>query len=711
MARPKRKWTDADALEKVTRVVDPDAQQPDRLEWERKNFRNLAYLSGIQHFAQDPISGRLHPIRDVKRRKQRDFVANLILPTVVRAVAKITNLKGGFTVAPNSSERVDREGAKIGEKFFDYVRADESFNEKIQQALMWAANTGLGVLKVTWDPEAGDPQRVFLMSEEEKMQAGMAGNGGPVAADPGLSPEAKQEKERRGEFEDVPQGDFDIAEVSPFAFYWDPDAKSGMLERSGWCATKTLMSKSKVERQFGVKLKGKIQSDQWTTHNTLYEEAISYFHGGQAAIGRTVPGKDKRQHPRVTVVEYFEKAHRENDYKGRYVVIAGDTVLVNKDNPYTKIGFDLPFVTFGWIPRPGGFVSIDLTSNLTDPQRAYNESNQHMMEVERFQGYPILVVWRGAGLKSHRIPNYPGPVLEVNPSMGPPVQIPPAPLPQYIYQNVENRRREMQEIASQGDVGKGKAPGQVRGSQAISTLLNEDNMILNLIAQSHFASLARMGKIILALAGHFYDSRRIVKLLGDDSHWDVLSFIGADLRGNYDVRVSGEAARVDSSKVRQAVVMDLVTAGFLNPGDPSDKQLVMDSLYLSLADQPFEDRLIDKRNSERENEKLLQAGRLLAEVGPQAAPVAMSEMPMVRDFEDHQVHIEEHDKMRKSMEYMELPPQAQQLIDSHVDKHKTFAAQEMQQQLEIQMLMSQNGGQPKPPGQASQPKAPGPKNQ
>lgn len=711
MTKRKKQWNTTEALEAVSRAVDPDAQQPDRLEWERRMFRNLAYLSGIQHFSQDPISGRLLPLRDRRGRKRIDFTANLILPTVVKAVAKITGLSGAFTVAPNSGERKDREAAKIGEKFFDFVRLSEDFQDKEDRALLWAANTGLGVLKITWDPDAGDPERVYTMSPEEKEAAGLGGVSGTVASDPGLSPEAQRMKLDRGEYEDIPRGDISIDVVSPYAFYWDADSKDGGLEDCFWAAQKTLVDVDKVYERYGVTVeKGKVMRDTWTSHNTLYEEAISYFHGGQAAIGRTVPGRDRKQNPRVTVVEYFERPAKSNDHEGRYVVVAGDQVVVNKENPYAAIGFPLPFVKFGWIPRPGGFVSIDLTGHLTDPQRAYNESNQHMMDMEKQQGYPILVTWKGSGIKSHRIPNYPGPVLELNPTFGPPIQIPPAPLPQYVYQNVENRRREMQEIASQGDVSRGST-GQVRGSQAISKLLDEDNVILNLVAKGHFNSLARCGRIILALAGRFFDTDRIVKLLGADSHWDVMSFVGADMRGNFDLRVTGEASRIDTSKMRQAVIMELVTAGFLDTKNPADKQLVLDSLYLKLPDQPFEDMLIDKRNAERENEKLIDVAHLLMEAGPDAAPMAMQEMPMVREFEDHRVHIGEHDKLRKGREYQELPQQAQQLIDQHVQGHQKLAAQEMQEQLELELMMTQNGGKPAPKGEASQPKQSKPQSQ
>ena len=60
--------------------------------------------------------------------------------------------------------------------------------------------------------------------------------------------------------------------------------------------------------------------------------------------------------------------------------------------------------------------------------------------------------------------------------------------------------------------------------------------------------------------------------------------------------------------------------------------------------------------------------------------------------------------MRKSNEYEELPPQAQQLIDLHIEEHKKYIAQEMEAQMEMQLMMSQNGGAPAPKGKPSNPR-------
>lgn len=697
------KWDNNKAFENVTKLVDPDGHQPDRLEWERRMFRNLAYFSGIQHFSQDPISGRLWETLEVPGRRRVDFTANMVLPYTTRAVSKLVNLEGSFAVAPNSSERKDKEAAKIAEKFFAYIRHDEGFRSKKERCTMWAACTGMGIMKVVWDPDAGEPERVYTLNKDEKIVAGVETVSGPVAAPPDIPPELRQRKDQVGEFEDVSQGDVSFEVVSPFAFYWDSDAKDGGLESALWSATKTLVDIDKIKDRWPRK-GAKVKPDSYASYNTLYEEAIALFHGGQASIGRTVPRTDYIGKDRATVIEYFERGTRANGHKGRYVVIAGkNTVLHNGPNPYVAAGIGLPFVIFSWIPRPGGFVSVDLVGQLTDVQRSYNRSVSHMQDVEATNGFPILVTWKGSGVKSHRIPNYPGAVLEVNPTFGAPAQIPPAPLPPYVGENIQTRLREFADISAQPDVGQGKAPGQVRGSRGIEMLLGEGDQILNAISSSHFDAVAKVGRMALALAGQFYTQSRVIKIIGEGSHWDVMAFLGADLRGNYDVRVTGEPGRIDGAQVRQALIMDLVTAGFLNPQDPSDRQLVLDTLYLKPPDQPFEDLLIDKRNAERENEQLLAVAAGIGDVGG-GVPQSFGGLPSVRDFEDHDVHMETHNKMRKSTDYQTLSPQGQKLIDQHVEGHQQYAAQAMQQQLEIQLMMQGGGSTPAPKGEASQPK-------
>ena len=46
--------------------------------------------------------------------------------------------------------------------------------------------------------------------------------------------------------------------------------------------------------------------------------------------------------------------------------------------------------------------------------------------------------------------------------------------------------------------------------------------------------------------------------------------------------------------------------------------------------------------------------------------------PDVRDFYNHEAHIKEHNKFRKSETYAQLPIELKTIIDAHVEQHMAF---------------------------------------
>ncbi len=73
-------------------------------------------------------------------------------------------------------------------------------------------------------------------------------------------------------------------------------------------------------------------------------------------------------------------------------------------------------------------------------------------------------------------------------------------------------------------------------------------------------------------------------------------------------------------------------------------------------------------------------------IPPPTVPV---KLPIVRDFYDHETHIQVHNRFRKTQEYDELPQELQMLVDQHVAEHEQAImapqiAQQQQQQAEQQ---------------------------
>jgi hypothetical protein len=66
---------------------------------------------------------------------------------------------------------------------------------------------------------------------------------------------------------------------------------------------------------------------------------------------------------------------------------------------------------------------------------------------------------------------------------------------------------------------------------------------------------------------------------------------------------------------------------------------------------------------------------------PVTLPPMPIQLPTVRPFYDHEIHLLMHNRFRKSDFYDNLPPAIQQIIDQHCAEHEQYL---MQQQMPVQ---------------------------
>jgi hypothetical protein len=158
---------------------------------------------------------------------------------------------------------------------------------------------------------------------------------------------------------------------------------------------------------------------------------------------------------------------------------------------------------------------------------------------------------------------------------------------------------------------------------------------------------------------------------------------------------------------KRQMVLDLWDRQILTP-DQKDRVLKMIDMPSDL-DALMQDDVIDRDRANEENEAFLGLGgeEGLAKIqqarGPailEAEQETMSGIPgddmagtlrglgvEPRDFENHQVHLERHNRFRKGRQYRALSPQAQAIVDEHCDRHSQFLA-----------LMAGGGMMPDPAG-------------
>jgi hypothetical protein len=112
-----------------------------------------------------------------------------------------------------------------------------------------------------------------------------------------------------------------------------------------------------------------------------------------------------------------------------------------------------------------------------------------------------------------------------------------------------------------------------------------------------------------------------------------------------------------SMSARAEFTFNLIDRGILNIQDTGDRYKIMKMLEVGYTDMLYDDYSLYVNQAQNEN-KMFEEGK----------------PSRVRDFQDHEVHIREHNRFRNGTKYEQLPQVMQEYLDSHVLEHLQFQA-------------------------------------
>lgn len=633
---------------------------------EQSWFGNLAYYAGQQLFSER--NGAILPIRSASLRKRVRHTANEIRPRVIRAVSKVMGFDPEASVTPQSGDRSDRHAAKVAEKILEHLEQVTSFNKKKRQALIWAAITGSGWIRASWDPDAGLANRIYL--DEEGM--------------PDIAPmydiNLRNDAEIAGRFEDVYPGEVDLEVINPFAMRWDQNAKDGGMDAASWVAEVQAIPMETAVNLYGSSVRRAEQEDG-DSGSQRYIDSLSVLDQRQTgAIGDV---NDELFGERVRRVQFIERPMKSNKWRGRLIILVGNKVVRDDRSPFVEADIELPYAKVDWFPNPGQFTGGSLVSDLRYPQKSYNRSRSMALEIERRHGYPVTWIPKGSDVKKHQLKSHPGMTYEYNAAAGKPIFGVQPQVPPYVAQNAAIARDEMDSISAQSLPESSKLPGQLRSGAAIRMMQADGNQVLTPTVESAMDFVSSIGTMMLSLAHRHYSSERSIVTAGKGSGYDVSYFSSADMRGHYHVRVRSKMGSNESPEAYQARLGDMVEAGILDPQNPMDKLALLKALNFRTTDELVSRKLGAVEKQERELDAMIR--------GMQAA---------VHPWDDHAVHAAELEAFMQSLEFERLDDQVKMLIVEHWQGH----TQVIQQQMEAQMRLAEaSRGTPGVKGEASKP--------
>lgn len=635
-----------------------------RTQFERQWYLNLAFYFGKQNYIAQDVKGigtrLVLPPAPPWRVRQ---VVNRIRPIIRTELAKLTSQKPSASVIPSSSEDKDMFAAQAGEQIWESMYSGKNIQGALKQALWWTCITGTGYVKTYWD---GSKQDV------------VSGQPGDICYDP----------------------------ETPFHILV-PDLREENLENQPFLIHSSTRTPEWVNMRYKRTLDGREVAPNSKSNNEILDDAFL-----------NLIGSNNDDPNSVLIHEVFIKPGAIPKWpNGAMFTVSEDMVLQYFDHyPYSHNEFCV--AKFDHIPT-GRFYSDSVIVDLIPIQREYNRTRSQIIEAKNRMAKPQLSAPAGS-IDVKKMTTEPGQVIEYKPGFTPPQPIPLQPIPNYVLQEIQQLQQDMDDISGQHEVSKGGVPPGVTAATAISYLQEQDDTMLVTTIDCVEKGVEKIARHTLSYVGQYWDIPRLVKITGTDGSFDSAMFKGSQLNGNTDIRVEAGSALPTSKAAKQALIMDFMKLGFIDP--PTGMQV----LEMGGITKLYEAVQIDQAQARRENLKManldpkmimqdMQQKSAVAQGAPdpatgQVQPPNVNQMtgkPLLPDptipvnsWDNHAIHIDIHNRFRKSQAFEQLDELNKMLFELHVQKHmETIAGVHIGGQPTSEMMISiaeQQANQPPP---------------
>jgi hypothetical protein len=606
-----------------------------RTQIERQWYLNMAFYQGRQWVTYMNsgqgigVAGKLvvPPAPPYRVR----MVINRIRSIVRTELSRMISNKPNASVVPASSEDEDLFAAQAGEQVWESIYWTHDLKTVFKRCAFWMSTCGTGYVKVWWDKDA-------------KCKSG----------------------------DDTVVGDIKYAPVTPFHIYV-PDLTEEEIENQQWVINAYTKPVSWVNQMYGEDFKATVVAS-----NEIVENGFLNLQNASA----------NAQPDSCLVLEMWLKAGASKYFPdGGFVTVVDNRVVSIKKEMF----FDhqqFPFIKFDNVPT-GAYYAASVLEDVIPIQRELNRTRSQVLEAKNRMAKPQLLAAKGS-IDPAKITSEPGIVIQYRPGLPPPSPLPLQPLPNYVLEEMNRSVSDIEDIASQHAVSKGMAPPGIRAATAIAYLQERDDSVLATTFQGIESGWEKIAKQTLSLVVQFWDTERIVQITGVDGSFDSIALKGAKIARGTDIRMEAGSALPISKAARQSLLMDMMTQGIIPP------QQGLKLMEVGGVNKLYEELAVDERQAQRENlrmrsltiddimQHLAQANESLqvADENPDDGPagndmqtgeplLAAPNIIPVNTWDNHQTHIEVHNRFRKGQAFELLPDEIKQQFEAHVQAHAT----------------------------------------
>ncbi len=614
------------------------ARTKEQLQW----YRNLSLYEGKHDFrvgapgslAQDRL------FQPPRQKGQAKKVINRIKPIVRTQISRLISQKPSSSAVPASSEDQDLFAAQAAEQILQSQYDKRNLRKAFTQAAFWISITGNGFIKTWWDPNLFD------------------------------------------RYSQMP-GDIDYGSVPPFNILV-PDLRIQEIQEQPYVIHTYTKSVTWLQTFFAERLQGIKLQPSARSASTFLDEAYYKLQGSKESEPDSCVIREVWVKPGACLLMP----------QGGLVTLVDDNIVQITDQGIPYQHGDFPFTHFTDIPS-ATFYASSVIQDLEVLQLEYSSLRSQIAESREKMAKPQLLAPKGS-ISAAKVTNTVGLVIEYRPGMERPNPLPLTQLPQYIFEEQAQILSDMEDLSGQHQVSKGQTPPGVTAATAIGFLQEKDDTFLATTYGSIEYGWVSIGRQTLALAQQFWNVARTVKVVGEDGIFDVQSFSASDLVDGTDVRVEPGSALPESKSARIATLLDLMNMGHISSQDGlammeiGGVSKIVDNLQVDQR-QAMRENLLMRKLTDEEIDKFDMIWQNLVQQGDMAAVDPQSGLPLeappvvpVNTWDNHEVHIEIHNRFRKSQQYAQLSQRVKATFETHVQHHQMA----MQEAAMSQALMS-----------------------
>ena len=628
-----------DIIKNITEEL--EKRRGERSSLERQWTLNANFLVGNQYCEIHPYTGDIEQLEPVYEWLNRETFNN-IAPLIQTRIANLKKINYLMKVKPATNELDDYAKAEVSTSVLQYTQKVTDFESKKNTMIYWNELCGNCFWLSWWDKNKGEKYAVETILE--------------------VGEDGIEKKKEQAYY----QGDLDYGLITPYEIFPESIFKQG-VENQRSIILEQVKTVDDIYDLYGIEVKG---SSIETFELTPVASGGGFgYENTVISIGhRTAENAEK-------VITYFEKPSRHRPY-GLMAIVIGDEHLVYYGNlPYGSI----PIIQTVCHEVPGQFFGKSVIEDLIPYQRTYNGCINSIHEYIKRIPLGNYIAEEG----SFDIDEYgehglePGAILWYHAGATPPIPVPIGQLPAEIMNERYNLKNDMEYVAGVSQLMvTGNTPSGVTSGTAISNLMEIDNTRLSLTGDHLRNSIKKLSILWLEIYKIYANTHRIVKYVGTNNIGKALVWSNEDIN-SYDVDYITENELLMSEEMQKQRFFDAFNMGLFTDADgripEKVKLMALEFMKIGNYTDIMNINSLQIQAAQREN--------VFFEEGV---------IPKVSEFDEHEIHIEEHLRYILQMDFQILKhkkPEYAQILENHIREHKQIIEMETQQKMAMMQGM------------------------